>query len=172
MIAKYSNVKYFWLPFNMSCTLVFCVGLHFVCNFRSDWQKWRKGNVCQTFEYLSGHRWERINMVVKCMVHIHITAELKVYWTLVFLINVNGNSIFWPRSFKFYTKVYVIAMYDYTCELLCHYDPYSQFASHIPLSHQSLLHLQISNQLVSLCTSYYVVKVWDLPMSSAPHGSL
>ena len=76
--------------------------------------------------------------------------------------------IFCPRSFKFYTMVYVIVMYDYTCDLLCHYDPYSQFISHITLSHQSLLHLQIVNKLVSLCTSYYVVKVWGLPMSSAP----
>ena len=28
MTAKYSNVKYFWLPFNTSCALVFCVGTH------------------------------------------------------------------------------------------------------------------------------------------------
>ena len=77
-------------------------------------------------------------------------------------------TIFCPRSFKFYIKVYVIVMYDYTCELLCHYDSYSWFVSHITLSHQSLLHLQISNKLVSLCTSYYVVRVWGLLMSSAP----
>ena len=27
--------------------------------------------------------WESINIVVKCIVHIHNTAELKAYWLLV-----------------------------------------------------------------------------------------
>ena len=37
-------------------------------------------------EYISGHRWERIDMVVKWMVHIHVTAELKAYWLLVIML--------------------------------------------------------------------------------------
>ena len=34
-------------------------------------------------EYISGHRWEGKNMVVKWTVHMHITAELKACWLLV-----------------------------------------------------------------------------------------
>ena len=34
-------------------------------------------------EYMSSHTWERINMVVKCIEHMHITAELKAYGLLV-----------------------------------------------------------------------------------------
>ena len=30
---------------------------------------------------------ERINMVIKCIVHMHITAELKAYWLLVVVWN-------------------------------------------------------------------------------------
>ena len=37
-----------------------------------------KGEIClPNKEYISGHRWERISMVVKCLVHIHITVHLK-----------------------------------------------------------------------------------------------
>ena len=34
-------------------------------------------------EYISGHEWEWINMVVKRIVHMHINAELKAHWLLV-----------------------------------------------------------------------------------------
>ena len=30
--------------------------------------------------YISGHRCERINMVGKCILDMHITAELKAFW--------------------------------------------------------------------------------------------
>ena len=36
-------------------------------------------------EYISGHRLERINMVAKYVVHLHITIELKAYWLLLIL---------------------------------------------------------------------------------------
>ena len=41
---------------------------------------WTKKNkyVCQK-EKMSGHRWERINMVDKYIIHIDIIAELKAY---------------------------------------------------------------------------------------------
>ena len=37
-------------------------------------------------EYISSHRWEGINMVVKYTVHMNITAELKANWLLVVYI--------------------------------------------------------------------------------------
>ena len=37
-----------------------------------------------TKEYINGQKWERLNMVAKCIVHMHITAQLKAYWILVF----------------------------------------------------------------------------------------
>ena len=35
-------------------------------------------------EYISGHISERINMGAKCIIHMHITAELKAYWCFVY----------------------------------------------------------------------------------------
>ena len=35
-------------------------------------------------EYVSGLGWDRINMVLKCLVHMSITAELKAYKLLVY----------------------------------------------------------------------------------------
>ena len=31
-------------------------------------------------ECTSGHKWERIKMIVTCIAHMHITAVLKAYW--------------------------------------------------------------------------------------------
>ena len=80
--AKHTSV---WIPiviFEM-CTISKVIGINE-----------EKEKCLPNREYLSGHRWERINMVVKCIVHMHITAELKAYWLLVFLIYVHINSIF------------------------------------------------------------------------------
>ena len=45
------------------------------------------------WEYITGHRQERINMVLKCLEHMHIIAELKVYWLLVFSCDAIGIDI-------------------------------------------------------------------------------
>ena len=42
-----------------------------------------KETCLQNMEYTSYHRVERINMLVKCIVHMHITAKLKAYWLLI-----------------------------------------------------------------------------------------
>ena len=44
-------------------------------------------------EYISGHKWERINKVGKCILHMHITAELKAYWLsdFTFLFDINNR---------------------------------------------------------------------------------
>ena len=34
-------------------------------------------------EYIIGYKWERVNVFAECIVHMHITAELKAYWLLV-----------------------------------------------------------------------------------------
>ena len=36
-------------------------------------------------EYISGHRKERINVVVKCIVHLPITVEVNAHWLLVLI---------------------------------------------------------------------------------------
>ena len=35
--------------------------------------------------YISGHRLQKINVVVKCIAHMHTTAELKAYWLHVII---------------------------------------------------------------------------------------
>ena len=61
-------------------------------------------------ENISGYRWERINMVAKCIVHMYITAELK---PTGFLVNVTVT------NFKLYTHVFII-LYTYTITVLSH----------------------------------------------------
>ena len=43
-------------------------------------------------EYISEHKWEIINMVVRFIVHMHITAELKAYWPLALLLLLHPNN--------------------------------------------------------------------------------
>ena len=47
----------------------------------------RKKEIClPNKEYMSGLGWEGINFVVKCIVYIRITAELKAYWLSSYLL--------------------------------------------------------------------------------------
>ena len=78
-------VKYLWLHLNTSWGLVFCTDTYLctVSKF-SDIHQEKKIHLPNR-EYISGHRWERINMVTKCIVHVHITVEHKVYWPFCLL---------------------------------------------------------------------------------------
>ena len=44
-------------------------------------------------EYISGHRWKRINMVTKYIVHMHISAKLKAYWVIFSNVCTNMGSV-------------------------------------------------------------------------------
>ena len=71
-----TDVTYLWLVPNTSFALVFCINTH-VYNLKSYWHK-KENEVCLlNKEYINGHRWERINMATKYIVHIHIAAELQ-----------------------------------------------------------------------------------------------
>ena len=47
-------------------------------------------------EYINGHWWYRINMATKCIVHMHITADLKAYLPTNFT-GICSNV--WPKDY-------------------------------------------------------------------------
>ena len=54
----------------------------------------RENEIClPDREYLIGYRWERINMDVRCIVHMHIAAELKPTGFLFLLSSVMAELI-------------------------------------------------------------------------------
>ena len=77
-----TNEKYLWLLLNTSWGLVFCVNAHLCTISKGTDISKEKEKSLSNREYISGHGWERINMVAKYIVHMHITTELKSYWLL------------------------------------------------------------------------------------------
>ena len=81
-----TKVSYVWLSPNTSQSLVFCIDAH-GCAISTVIGIYKEKEIClPSKEYISGQRWERINMVVKYIVHIHIYAKLRAYWLFVLLI--------------------------------------------------------------------------------------
>ena len=74
-----------WLSLNTSWPLVFCIDTHVCTISKVIGINEEKEISLPNREYISGHIRERINVVVRCIVHMHITAQLKAYW-LLFLI--------------------------------------------------------------------------------------
>ena len=59
-------------------------------------------------EYISCHRLERINMVIKCIVHMHITAELKAYWLLAVITSNNCYTVNRLVNKGYYIGAYIL----------------------------------------------------------------
>ena len=77
--TRLTNIKYLWLSLKTSFVLVFYIYTH-VCTISKVIGINEEKVIClPNMEYKSGQRLERINMIVKCIVHMHITAELKAY---------------------------------------------------------------------------------------------
>ena len=98
-----TNVKYWWLSLNPSWGLIFCKDVH-VCTIWKVFSINTEKEIClSSREYTSVYRWERINMVAKYIVHMHmhstyITAELKADWLILITWN------FDPITFTYICK--------------------------------------------------------------------
>ena len=78
------------MSFNISQALVFCTDTH-VCTISKVIGINEEKEICLPgTEYIISHRSEIITMVVKYLVHIHVTTDLKAYWLLV---HNNANKI-------------------------------------------------------------------------------
>ena len=104
---------------------------------------WKNKYVLSKREYISGHRWEGINMDVKCIVHMHITAELKHCWLLVYFFAILLETASFESAyllcclclpsplFYFWHYIMLLALVKITlmdvcihiyCACLCYYD--------------------------------------------------
>ena len=78
------DVKYLGLSLNTLLLLVFGIDMH-RCTITRVIGINKEIELClPNKEYISGHIWGKRNMVVKFIVHIPITAELKAYLLLDF----------------------------------------------------------------------------------------
>ena len=116
-----TNAKYLWLSFNTSWVLVFVKDTHVYTISKVIGINKEKEICLRDMECISCCRRERINMVVKCIVHMNITAEL-----LAFLLLLNNFiTISVTRSLKYN---------PFTIILYCRF--FNQLHTYCPLTNQ------------------------------------
>ena len=132
-----------------------------VYNYKSYWHIWEKRKYLPNSKYRSGHWWERINMVVKCIVHMYLTAELKPTASRYLCQYLSQNLAFgWKLlTYFLYFVTILCPLISEVTYIICH---------NVLISRQGVSYVVYVHTVhyVSVVTSCETLKIGKFPKSS------